>query len=464
MCLNNTDYLQSVASNWFSPSILSHVKTKTTPLWMDVLDTHEQNNHHNQPGCINSSSFPVNDGPWNWPSQGNIVQPTFDDVSILVLVAVIGFLTLEISVFVAYRKFFAKSHSSVPKESKSKLDLESSTNDYVLVISKQLKGSGGRGKVYGAKLGNRCMVAKIPKSDGDELLKERQIMQSLASPWTVRQYSAYSNIVISGLDSPTCTALIMEYMNLGSLSEYLTPERSDELKSKVLSETLPIITMVAQGLDFIHLKGYAHLDIKPENILLHQDSGHPVIAKISDFGSALPNWSSDTTPQTFGYIPPEQTETKSIKATTHDIYAFGLCLVMIKTHFNYSPMWRTVGKKVAEKRIFLENIITNTVLLDLTVACLQDEPSLRPNASQIISKLLELDQSDFEVYRGSDRSNSRLMDREETNIPLPNISSHTNIFSHTPGHYLFSELRLSNPSKWSDFIKAFMKRYVKPTV
>ncbi|KAI8892884.1 hypothetical protein BC833DRAFT_330787 [Globomyces pollinis-pini] len=134
---------------------------------------------------------------------------------------------------------------------------------------------------------------------------------------------------------------------------------------------------------------------------------------------------------------------------------------MIKTHFNYSPMWRTVDKKVAEKRIFLENIITNTVLLDLTVACLQDEPSLRPNASQIISKLLELDQSDFEVYRGSDRSNSRLMDREETNIPLPNISSHTYIFSHTPGHYLFSELRLSNPSKWSDFIKAFMKRYVK---
>ena len=52
-------------------------------------------------------------------------------------------------------------------------------------------------------------------------------------------------------------------------------EKMSEIQIKVIMEQLLL------ALDFIHSKGIAHRDIKPDNILIGQDT-----LKICDFGSA----------------------------------------------------------------------------------------------------------------------------------------------------------------------------------
>lgn len=48
------------------------------------------------------------------------------------------------------------------------------------------------------------------------------------------------------------------------------------------SEKINIILMIAEGISWIHFKGFLHRDIKPQNILRFQDD----VYKISDFGIA----------------------------------------------------------------------------------------------------------------------------------------------------------------------------------
>ncbi len=57
-----------------------------------------------------------------------------------------------------------------------------------------------------------------------------------------------------------------------------------EIKSGNLTqaEKIKIILMIAEGISWIHIKGYLHRDIKPQNIL----KSHDGIYKISDFGIA----------------------------------------------------------------------------------------------------------------------------------------------------------------------------------
>jgi serine/threonine protein kinase len=45
-------------------------------------------------------------------------------------------------------------------------------------------------------------------------------------------------------------------------------------------ERFQIIKGICNGLEYIHEKGYIHLDLKPDNILLDDD----MVPKITDFG------------------------------------------------------------------------------------------------------------------------------------------------------------------------------------
>jgi len=54
-------------------------------------------------------------------------------------------------------------------------------------------------------------------------------------------------------------------------------------------QQLHALINVAQGLSYMHEKGWGHTDVKPKNILFfgNPDSTKPIIAKVADFGSTL---------------------------------------------------------------------------------------------------------------------------------------------------------------------------------
>lgn len=86
-------------------------------------------------------------------------------------------------------------------------------------------------------------------------------------------------------------------------------------------KSLSIAKQLAEILYFIHIKGFEHKDLKPENVLVDSDNKVFII----DFGTAVSNSKDknliyEGTPQ---YMPPES-ESKEYKFPQRDIFSFGL--------------------------------------------------------------------------------------------------------------------------------------------
>ncbi|KAM0346563.1 hypothetical protein ACHAPY_011614 [Fusarium culmorum] len=91
----------------------------------------------------------------------------------------------------------------------------------------------------------------------------------------------------------------MEYIEHGDLQNYLN-EPFSETHVKI------IISQLAEGLEFMHMNGFAHRDLKPKNILVYQP-GPDWWVKIGDFGISkrAEGTALRTIIGTEGYIAPE---------------------------------------------------------------------------------------------------------------------------------------------------------------
>lgn len=108
-----------------------------------------------------------------------------------------------------------------------------------------------------------------------------------------------------------------------------------DLKSKRFKlsrrECLRVVRDVAKALDFAGKKGYVHRDVKPENIMLHEDGTRAVLM---DFGIARPadgNSSMTQTGTAIGtphYMSPEQAKGKAVDGRS-DIYSLGVVLYLL---------------------------------------------------------------------------------------------------------------------------------------
>jgi len=193
-------------------------------------------------------------------------------------------------------------------------------------IKRQL-GRGGMASVYLAiqESFGRDVALKVlaphhavDSEFSQRFLREARIISQLVHPNIVTVYDVG---VHEGLHY-----LSMEYIRGQDLQEAC----GSLSKRQVIS----IIRDVARALEYAHQKGYVHRDVKPENIMLHED-GRVVLM---DFGIAR---GSDTTlgmtktGRAIGtpyYMSPEQTKGQQVDHRT-DIYSLGVVLYQMLTGY-----------------------------------------------------------------------------------------------------------------------------------
>ncbi|GMH39405.1 hypothetical protein BSKO_07303 [Bryopsis sp. KO-2023] len=119
---------------------------------------------------------------------------------------------------------------------------------------------------------------------------ETQLLRKLKHPSIVSFIG-----VVSHKDNNQCSiGVVQEYMNQGSLNALLVKQCKSRRKELYQErDGLRWMLQIARGLEYLHkLKdgsvAVIHRDLKPHNILLHEEEGGEVVAKLADFGlSAL---------------------------------------------------------------------------------------------------------------------------------------------------------------------------------
>jgi len=174
-------------------------------------------------------------------------------------------------------------------------------------------GNGGFGSVYQNKLGNEEVAVKVLPFTADTRDRTfarvmRELQQMVACP--------FRNIVrIYGYcETNGRFLLVMEYCRDGTLFGLMKLHLTREKK-------VAIIKQLAEGIALLHAKNICHFDIKPNNILIHNDT-----LKLCDFGLSryvAPNKQVKRVGLTIRYASPEQLEGIPCGRPA-DVWSFGL--------------------------------------------------------------------------------------------------------------------------------------------
>ncbi|GMI82902.1 hypothetical protein like AT5G35370 [Hibiscus trionum] len=290
-------------------------------------------------------------------------------------------------------------------------ELELATDSFKTQI-----GAGGFGAVYKGTLPDKTVVAvkKIinPGNQGKkEFCTEIAVIGNIhhVNLVKLRGFCAHGRQRF----------LVYEYMNRGSLDRSLFGNGP----ALEWQERFDIALGTARGLAYLHVgceHKIIHCDVKPGNILLHDNFQ----AKISDFGLSkllTPEQSSlfTTMRGTRGYLAPEWLTNSAISEKT-DVYSFGMVLLelvsgrkncSLKTNSHttnepnnsssssaielvYFPLFalemHEQGRylELADPR--LQGRVNNKEvekLVRIALCCVQEEPALRPSMAVVVGML-----------------------------------------------------------------------------
>ncbi|RXH89270.1 hypothetical protein DVH24_031627 [Malus domestica] len=211
--------------------------------------------------------------------------------------------------------------------------------------------------------------------------------------------------------------LVFEYAKNGSLKDWLHGGLA--IKNQFIascycfltwSQRLRICLDVAMALQYMHHimnPPYVHRNVKSRNIFLDEEFN----AKIGNFGMAkcAENEAED---QSFGYMAPEYLQ-QGVISPSIDIFAYGVVLLEVlcgqtpisrpgakeEGNFYLSEKIKSVLKSddAEELREWMDSALGDNYSFDAAVtlanlarACVDEDPSLRPSAGEVVEKLSQL--------------------------------------------------------------------------
>jgi len=293
------------------------------------------------------------------------------------------------------------------------------------VVEEKPQGMGGMARVYIARFappgsephyaalkivrttnsrGNSLHPADI-EFYSEALNNEVETLRRLRHPNIVRLYPIHQDdgrkqtpYIARALNLPGQPwYCVMEYLAGGSLEA-----RIRRLGKLYLSEAVEIGYQIALALDHIHSKGFAHLDLKPDNILFRRlveanSSLEPVLidfgvaAKLKKTGlqaGAVPYMSPERLRLMRGELPPDQAHDQSAA----DVYSLGILLYRMLT--GHLPFESSSRDRLI--RAILEQLPTRPTCFNrdipdevesLILRILEKEPGQRPPLEEVTTLL-----------------------------------------------------------------------------
>lgn len=185
--------------------------------------------------------------------------------------------------------------------------------------------------------------------------------------------------------------LILEYFEGETLENRLASNR----QRLTIPDLVDVFLKIAEGLQALHRLGFAHADIKPNNLLLNE-SGQ---IKIIDFGqSCALGHRKERVQGTPDYMAPEQVLRQPIDQRT-DVFNLGATMYWVLT----GKWFRTLmsSAPAATKKIELESRVGNQPphalnseiplpLSQLVCDCCETEPSARPREMSLVISRLDM--------------------------------------------------------------------------
>ncbi|KAK8716852.1 hypothetical protein V6N13_044147 [Hibiscus sabdariffa] len=273
------------------------------------------------------------------------------------------------------------------------------------IDSRQLKienkiASGSYGDLYRGTYYSQEVAIKVlkPERVTGELLRE------FSQEVFIMRKIRHKNVVqfIGACTRAANPCIVTELMARGSLYDYLHKQRGVFRLPSLLKVALD----VSKGMNYLHQNNIIHRDLKTANLLMDENQ----VVKVADFGVARVQAHSGVMTAetgTYRWMAPEVIEHKPYDHKA-DVFSFGIALWELLTgELPYSlltPLQAAVG--VVQKNL-RPTIPQNTHprLGELLERCWQQDPTQRPNFSEIIEILQQIDKEIAD--KGEDRNVSK---------------------------------------------------------
>ncbi|MFS8016687.1 putative dual-specificity kinase TKL-Pl-4 family [Helianthus anomalus] len=199
----------------------------------------------------------------------------------------------------------------------------------------------------------------------------------------------HKNVVqfIGACTQPMKLCIVTEFMAQGSIYNYLHKQNG----SFKLPMILKIAIDISKGMSYLHQNNIIHRDLKTANLLMDE---HGVV-KVADFGVARVQTKTGVMTAetgTYRWMAPEVIEHRPYDHKA-DVFSFGVVLWELLTgevpYKCLSPLQAAVGVVQQGLRPPIPKH-THPKLIELLESCWQQNPTLRPNFTDILDKLKRL--------------------------------------------------------------------------
>eukprot|EP01094_Clydonella_sp_ATCC50884_P000327 TRINITY_DN10255_c0_g1_i1.p1 TRINITY_DN10255_c0_g1~~TRINITY_DN10255_c0_g1_i1.p1 ORF type:complete len:812 (+),score=118.06 TRINITY_DN10255_c0_g1_i1:263-2437(+) len=265
--------------------------------------------------------------------------------------------------------------------------------DRVTILEKI--GAGSDGMVFRAQLRSsndahsgvkEVAVKKIYVADSLDALRPFLCEIKIAS--TLSHPNVMSIIGVS-CDGATDLCLITELAHRGSLQKVLESKRTN----LTLKMRFHLAIGAARGLEFLHSCRIIHRDLKPANLLVTKGWE----CKVSDFGASTIRPEKTKQMTVVGtpiYMAPEVLR-KDLYSEKADIYSFAITMSELFTgrlpfieHQGSNMM--SLTDRICNDGLRPSTEGLGTELTTLIADCWMDDPKLRPNATEVLTRLRRL--------------------------------------------------------------------------